>query len=335
MAESSKAWARHETMVAGQFGPQADAYVASRVHAEGDDLARIAAIAAARPGGASPISAAAAAMSPSPSRPIAGEVVACDLSAEMLAAVAAEAARRGLGRSATRQASVAALPFEDAAFDMVMSRFSAHHWDDVGAGPARGPPHREARRASPSSPMWRRRPSRSSTHFLQAIELLRDPSHVRNLTVAAWCASVAAAGFSVTAVSTGRLRLDFASWIARIGTPPLHAAGDPLAPDRRARAGDPPFRDRARRHLHPRHDARRGGGACEGGALPLAHRRRACYGNGRLGTPCENVLIRYRRQGRARASSAPCFLEKRAGRPSLEEPMFPPCGPCAGRSLPP
>ena len=213
----------HETMVANQFGPQADAYVASRVHAEGDDLARIAAIAATRPGGRIADLGCGGGHVAFAVAPHAGAVVACDLSEAMLAAVAAEAARRGLAAVTTRQASVAALPFPDASFDMVMSRFSAHHWDDVDKG------LREARRiarpgavavfadvVTPASPLL--------DTFLQTIELLRDPSHVRNLTLAAWCAGVAAAGFSVTAVSTGRLRLDYAAWIARIGTKPTHAA---------------------------------------------------------------------------------------------------------------
>jgi len=222
MADVIEGRGTHERMVAGQFGPQAAAYVTSSVHAQGEDLARMAAVAQAAPGariadlgcGGGHVSFAVA--------PHAREVVACDLSTEMLSAVATEAARRGLGSIRTRQASVANLPFEDGAFDMVMSRFSAHHWTDVGAG------LREARRivksggtavladaATPGVALL--------DTFLQAIELLRDPSHVRNLNVGQWCAGVEAAGFAVMAVRTGRLRLDFVSWIARIGAPPLHA----------------------------------------------------------------------------------------------------------------
>jgi SAM-dependent methyltransferase len=222
MTDVAEARGTHERMVAGQFGPQAAAYVTSSVHAKGEDLARMAAIAAAVPGGriadlgcgGGHVSFAVA--------PHARQVVACDLSAEMLAAVATEARRRGLSSIGTQQASVASLPFEDGEFDMVMSRFSAHHWTDVGAG------LREARRilkeggmavfadvATPGVALL--------DTFLQAIELLRDPSHVRNLTAGQWCGRVEAAGFRVTAVKTGRLRLEFTSWIERIGAPALHA----------------------------------------------------------------------------------------------------------------
>ncbi|MGR5674699.1 class I SAM-dependent methyltransferase, partial [Escherichia coli] len=49
--------------------------------------------------------------------------------------------RRALGapetlrpsQSAYRQGYVESLPFADNAFDIVISRYSAHHWHDVGA----------------------------------------------------------------------------------------------------------------------------------------------------------------------------------------------------------
>jgi len=51
MANRSGGASHHETMAGGQFGPHADNYVASPVHAEGADLARMAAVAAEHPGG--------------------------------------------------------------------------------------------------------------------------------------------------------------------------------------------------------------------------------------------------------------------------------------------
>lgn len=60
------------------------------------------------------------------------------------------------------------------------------------------------------------------TH-LQAVEVLRDPSHVRDYTVAEWTAAAERAGFSITAVRRHQIRIDFASWIARMRTPALNA----------------------------------------------------------------------------------------------------------------
>lgn len=59
------------------------------------------------------------------------------------------------------------------------------------------------------------------TH-LQAIELLRDTSHLRNRTAGEWLAALGWAGFAVRACRTWRLRMDFPVWIARMRTPTLH-----------------------------------------------------------------------------------------------------------------
>jgi hypothetical protein len=56
------------------------------------------------------------------------------------------------------------------------------------------------------------------TH-LQAIELLRDHSHVRNYTCAQWLGALARAGFAPEVVRTWRLRMDFPVWTARMRTP--------------------------------------------------------------------------------------------------------------------
>ena len=212
----------HENLVASQFGPQAAAYVASTVHAQGEDLVQMAeavrGLAGARVldlgcgGGHVSFNVA----------PHVREVVAYDLSRDMLGAVAATARERGLANIATREGRVEALPFADAEFDIVMSRFSAHHWHGFAVALA------EARRvlkpggravfADAVSPA----PGLLDT-FAQAIELLRDPSHVRDYTVAEWRQALTEAGFAVGRVTPRRLRLEFASWIARMRTPEVHA----------------------------------------------------------------------------------------------------------------
>ena len=58
----------------------------------------------------------------------------------MLDAVAATAAERGLTNITVRQAAAEHLPFADAHFDIVLCRFTTHHWQDMEAG------LREARR---------------------------------------------------------------------------------------------------------------------------------------------------------------------------------------------
>ncbi len=212
---------RHDNLVARQFSPQAAAYVTSAVHAEGDDLRELADLVGGRRDarvldlgcGGGHVSFRLA--------PLVCEVVAYDLSPAMLTVVRAEAARRGLSNIATREGPVENLPFDAGAFDLVVSRYSAHHWSDFRAG------LREARRVvkadggagfadvvTPGSPLL-------DTH-LQAIELLRDPSHLRNYSEAEWHQALTDAGFAPGAPTRRRLRLDFAAWVERMRTPSLH-----------------------------------------------------------------------------------------------------------------
>ena len=56
------------------------------------------------------------------------------------------------------------------------------------------------------------------------MELLRDPSHVRNASLDEWKATLASLGFEVARVATYKLRLAFAPWVERTRTPAGHAA---------------------------------------------------------------------------------------------------------------
>jgi SAM-dependent methyltransferase len=148
-------------------------------------------------------------------------VVACDVTASMLDAVAATAAERGLTNIAVRQAAAENLPFTDASFDIVLSRFTTHHWQNMEAG------LREARRVlkAGSRAMFIDTIAPADavldTH-LQAVEVLRDVSHVRNYSVAEWVAALSRAGFAVEAITVRRLRMEFLVWTARTRTPAVH-----------------------------------------------------------------------------------------------------------------
>jgi hypothetical protein len=60
------------------------------------------------------------------------------------------------------------------------------------------------------------------TH-LQAVELLRDTSHVRDYTASEWTAALARSGFAPRGCQTWKLRMDFPVWIARMRTPEPNA----------------------------------------------------------------------------------------------------------------
>jgi SAM-dependent methyltransferase len=195
-------------VVAAQFGPRAEAYLQSPVHAQGADLMAFAGLLAGSAsarlldlgcgGGHMAFTAA----------PHVAEVVAYDLSSEMLAVVARAATERGLANVRTEQGGAESLPFADGSFDWVASRFSAHHWSDWTAG------LREAFRVlkpggrgvfidviSPGAP--------ALDTYLQAVEVLRDTSHVRDYARAEWEQALAGAGFLTGASRTHRLRMEF------------------------------------------------------------------------------------------------------------------------------
>lgn len=215
--------ASHESLVERQFGPQASAYVSSPVHAAGADLDRIEAVAQAiAPVHALDLGAGGGHVSYRLARH-ATRVTASDLSADMIAVIAAEAQARGLANIDGAVAPAEALPFADANFDLLACRFSGHHWRDWEAG------LREARRVlQPGAPaifIDVVAPERAALDMhLQTVELLRDPSHLRDYRVSEWTAALGRAGFTVERMTTDRLRMDFPSWIARMRTPEVHAA---------------------------------------------------------------------------------------------------------------
>jgi hypothetical protein len=64
---------------------------------------------------------------------------------------------------------------------------------------------------SPISPM--------ADTFLNAVEILRDASHVRDHSVAQWLDMCTQAGFATRHVQTWSVRLEFTTWVTRMATP--------------------------------------------------------------------------------------------------------------------
>jgi ubiquinone/menaquinone biosynthesis C-methylase UbiE len=210
---------KQQAVVARQFGNTASAYLTSSVHAQGADLGALRDIAAAMPRapivldlgcGAGHAGFAVA--------PVAASVTAFDLSTQMLEVVAGAARERGLDNITTRQGDVSRLPFDDASFCMVVTRFSAHHWLDVPAA------LREVKRVLKPRGLFvviditaPEMPLHDTT--LQAVELLRDRSHVRDYRPSEWSAMLQEAGFRCERAGDWKLKMQFDEWTARMRTP--------------------------------------------------------------------------------------------------------------------
>ena len=210
--------ASHNSVVLDQYTTRASAYVNSAAHAAGQDLDLIAQLLANQRGAVALDVGCGGGHLTYRLAPLVSQVVACDLAASMLAAVAEQASLRGLPNIATREAAAESLPFEVATFDVVATRFSAHHWHAFAEGIAE-----MARVLKPGglalmSDVVSPGVSLLDT-WLQTLELLRAPSHVRDASTAEWDAALAAAGLAIERIEHLRLRLDFATWVARMDTP--------------------------------------------------------------------------------------------------------------------
>ena len=216
--------AQHSQVVQKQFGEQASAYLNSTVHAQGAEFALLQAELAGKSAarvldlgcGAGHVSFHVASL--------VQEVVAYDLSQQMLDVVSRAALERELPNIRTVRGAAERLPCADGEFDYVLSRYSAHHWSDLGQA------LREVRRVlkpggvaafidvmSPGSPLF--------DTYLQTVEVLRDTSHVRDYSAAEWQRQVSEAGLHVRSHTRQPLRLEFSSWVERMRTPePMRVA---------------------------------------------------------------------------------------------------------------
>jgi ubiquinone/menaquinone biosynthesis C-methylase UbiE len=213
----------HDVLIAQQFGSTARAYLESVTHATGEDLEVLAQEIATIPNAAVLDLGCGAGHASFAVAPHAASVVAYDLTAEMLAVVTREASARKLGNITTVQGMAEELPFPDAHFDFAITRTSAHHWHDVPAA------LREAHRVlKPGSRMLMIDTAGADTPLLdthlQAVEILRDPSHIRDYTTQEWMAFFREAGFSATFRNQWPLAIEFSPWIERMRTPPDRVA---------------------------------------------------------------------------------------------------------------
>jgi SAM-dependent methyltransferase len=115
------------------------------------------------------------------------------------------------------------LPFDNGSFDLVVTRYSAHHWASVPRALAESARVLAPRGRlvvidviAPETPLF--------DTALQVIEFLRDASHVRDYRVSEWNTLHRDAGFAQPTTITWKMPIDFNSWISRIGTPPSRVA---------------------------------------------------------------------------------------------------------------
>lgn len=237
MTESS---AIHE-QVKSQFGPVAERYTTSRTHANPVELARLVRLAQPRPLDRVLDIAAGAGHAALALAPHVAEVVAYDLTDTMLDEVNRNSARRSLQNIVTMQGAAECLPFEEASFGIVTVRIAAHHFADIRK--AVQEMSRVVKAGGRVVVVDTTVPEDERLdREINAIEALRDSSHVRNYRPSEWRSMLKAAGLTViaceTTMGTSGDELEFESWTTRMRTPAAAVA----ELERRFRTASPALR---------------------------------------------------------------------------------------------
>ena len=162
----------------------------------------------------------------------AGEVIGCDVTPAMLARARARAAAAGLSNISCVPARAESLPFENDYFDVVVSRSAVHHFPDPRAA------LREMARVARSGGrvitvdvMAAESAEEAALH--NALETLRDPSHVRMLARSELHRLLVESGLIVDSCLVWVNHREFGEWMKIVTAPerigPLHTVMTALA----------------------------------------------------------------------------------------------------------
>jgi ubiquinone/menaquinone biosynthesis C-methylase UbiE len=215
-------------LVRRQFGLNAERYVSSYDHSKGESLDRMLEVVDPKPdwrvldiatgGGHTALAFA----------PRVREIVATDLTQEMLDAAERFIRGKGVRNVSFAEADACDLPFEAAEFDLVTCRVAPHHFPD-GAKFVREMA-RVLKPGGAAAMIDNVVPEdRATGDYINSFEKFRDPSHVRALTASEWLRFFADAGFAVETAEIFRKARDFEAWAG------LQTVSDPVKAELRRR----------------------------------------------------------------------------------------------------
>ncbi len=209
--------------VKSSFGPNAHQYTISPGHSDQQALAKLVELVAPQPGDRLLDIGTGAGHTAVAFAPQVAEVIAYDLTPQMLEETQRNAAQAGVTNLSVRLGAAEALPFEEESFELVTCRLTTHHFADLPC--ALGEMARVLKADGrlviidttvPEDPELDRQ--------INEIEILRDPSHVRNSPPSEWQRLVEEAGLTVTHLEKDYYdeggKMDFGKWTRRIGTSP-------------------------------------------------------------------------------------------------------------------
>jgi ubiquinone/menaquinone biosynthesis C-methylase UbiE len=142
--------------------------------------------------------------------PYTRRVIGLDLTPKMLDEARRVATERSITNVEWVLGNAERLPFPDETFDLYTVRAAPHHFPDVDAFIA------EAFRVLKSgrhAAFVDCSPPAEARDLLEPVEIGRDPSHIRTLTVNEWVEKLERAGFEVEVATARELDMDYEDWM--------------------------------------------------------------------------------------------------------------------------
>jgi len=153
--------------------------------------------------------------------PYVRRVIGLDVTREMLEQARRLTTERGIKNVDWVLGDVVALPFQDDTFDLYTVRAAPHHFGDINGFLSEAfrvlKPDRDAVFIDCSPPA-------AARDVLHEVELRRDPSHVKALTVDEWSEHFERAGFEIEVATRRELDWDYDEWMRNMAVDPALAA---------------------------------------------------------------------------------------------------------------
>lgn len=146
------------------------------------------------------------------------EITGCDITPAMLDKARERCAAKGIANACFVPGRVEALPFDDESFDVVVSRSAVHHFSDPPAA------FREMARVTRKCGRIitvdvAASETEADARLHNALEILRDPSHVRMLSRRELHRTITQAGLAIEDAVTWTNHREFDEWMKIINAP--------------------------------------------------------------------------------------------------------------------
>ncbi|MDQ4075525.1 MAG: class I SAM-dependent methyltransferase [Chloroflexota bacterium] len=206
---------KQKRRVQQQFGAAANAYVESETHAVGADLERVAELVAEVPVRRRALDVATGGGHTARTiAPFFDRVIFMDLTSSMLQAANAALRRAGITKADAVQGDAEAFPFADAAFDLVTCRVAPHHFpypsrfvEEATRVLRPGGRFILVESIVPNDP--------KVASWLNRVDKIRDPSHVRTLSATEWLDMVSDTRLTIRGHHTYHKRHALQEWLDR------------------------------------------------------------------------------------------------------------------------